>query len=368
MRVLEQARLLTSLVKGHILKQNIPLTVSLAVTSRCNYRCIYCYGAYYNRKESDFPLNVWLGFIDEVADMGTRLIHLGGGEPLLRDDIEEIINKVKDRGIICRMNTNGALIPKKIDSLKRLDSICVSLDGKAQANDKNRGAGTFEEIVAGIKCAKEHGIPVHVSSVITTNSIGALEEVLELSKEIGFMVEFGLPYEQTTTNKDIPAVKLQDEQVRAFLRKLLRYIDEGYPIFYSTSTYRYALSWPTSYQEKILYDDAPPDFKVIDCYMGKYMCFVDGDGLVYPCGQLIGSFPALNFTEVGFKKAWENLEKNKTCKTCYCPCFIEFNQVYGLKPNVLINNTAREMKNYFFSGDIPTIIQAFKYFYNKNMQ
>lgn len=85
--------------------------------------------------------------------------------------------------------------------------------------------------------------------------------------------------------------------------------------------------------------------------MGRYMCFVDGDGLVYPCGQLIGSFPALNFTEVGFKKAWENLAKNKTCKTCYCPCFLEFNQVYGLKPNVLLSNAKREIKNLFVRSD-----------------
>lgn len=337
--------MLSTLVKGRLLRQNIPVTVSLTVTNRCNYKCIYCYGAYYNRKDKDISTKVWLDLIDELAEMGTQLIHLGGGEPLLRNDIEEIINRVKDRGIICRMNTNGALIPKKINSLKRLDSICVSLDGKAEANDRNRGEGTFEEIVAGIKCAKEHNIPVHVSAVVTTNSIGSLEDILELAKEIGFRVEFGLPYEQSTSNKDIQAVKLYDDQVRAFLRKLLKYMDEGYPIFYSNSTYSYALSWPTSYQEKILYDNVPNGFRKIDCYMGKYMCFVDGDGLVYPCGQLIGNFPALDFTKVGFKKAWENLEKNKTCKTCYCPCFIEFNQAYGLKADVLLNNAMRELKN-----------------------
>lgn len=345
MRVLEHISLLGKLVKCRLLNQDIPLQVSLAVTSRCNYRCIYCYGAYYDRKDKDFPTKVWLDLIDEVVYMGAQLIHLGGGEPLLRNDIEEIINKVKDKNIICRMNTNGALIPKKIKQLKRLDSICVSLDGKKMANDKNRGDGTFEEIIAGIKCAKENGIPVHVSAVITTNSIDAVDEVLELAKDIGFMVEFGLPYEQTTANKDHPAVKLYDAQVKAFLKKLLRYKNEGYPVFYSNSTYQYALRWPTSYREKILYNNIPKDFEVIDCYMGRYMCFVDGDGLVYPCGQLIGSFPALNFTEVGFKKAWENLQKNKTCKTCYCPCFIEFNQVYGLEPNVLINNAKRELKN-----------------------
>lgn len=345
MNVIEHAKFLGKLAKARLLNKNIPLTVSLTVTNRCNYRCIYCYGAYYDRKIKDFPTSVWLNLIDEVACLGTKMIHIEGGEPLLRNDIEEIIDKVKEKKIICRMNTNGALIQERIKAIKKLDALCVSLDGKEETNDKNRGKGTFKEIITGIKYAKENGIKIHVSATVTTNNIDAIDEILELAKELGFSVEFGLPYEQTTSNKDNPAMKLYDKQMRDFLEKVIKYIDEGYPIFYSKSTYKYALHWPTSYKEKILYDETHKDFKIINCYMGKYMCFVDGDGLVYPCGQLIGSFPALNFTEVGFKKAWENLEKNKKCKTCYCPCFIEFNQVYGFKSNVLFNNIKRELKN-----------------------
>lgn len=336
---------LAGLVKGRALKRNIPITVSLTITNRCNYKCIYCYGAYYDRTDKDVPLSVWLSLIDELAGMGTRMIHLGGGEPLLRNDIDQIIARVKGHGMICRINTNGALIPQKIDKLRKVDSICISLDGNEVSNDRNRGAGTFKEIIAGIKCSKANGIPTHVSATVTTNSIETADEVLALAKEIGFMVEFGLPYEQTTSNKDIPEVQIYDEKMRGFLKKILEYKAQGHPIFYSDSTYEYALNWPVSYKTKLLYDDVPQGFKKIDCYMGKYMCFVDGDGLVFPCGQLIGTFPALNFMEVGFKKAWENLEKNKKCQTCYCPCFTEFNQLYGLKLGVITNNAVREMKN-----------------------
>lgn len=347
MRLAEHAGYLTGLVKGRMLKRNVPITVSLTITNRCNYKCIYCYGAYYDRKDKDVPTKVWLDLIDELAGMGTRMIHLGGGEPLLRNDIDQIIGRVKDRNMICRINTNGALVPKMIDKLKRVDSICISLDGNEAANDKNRGKGTFKEIIAGIKCAKESGIPTHVSATVTTNSIEAADQVLELANEIGFKVEFGLPYEQSTANKDIPAVKLYDDKLRRFLKTVLRYKAEGKPIFYTDSTYEYALNWPVSYQTKLMFDEPPKGFKKIDCYMGKYMCFVDGDGLVYPCGQLIGQFPALNFMEVGFKKAWDNLEPNKKCKTCYCPCFTEFNQLFGLKLNVLTGNAVRELKNHF---------------------
>lgn len=348
MKIAEHAGYLAGLVKGHVMRRNVPLTVSLTITNRCNYKCIYCYGAYYDRVDKDVPLKSWLDLIDELAGMGTKMIHLGGGEPLLRNDIDQIIAKVKDHDMICRINTNGALIPEKIDKLRRVDSICVSLDGNEAANDRNRGEGTFKEIIAGIKCSKANGISTHVSATVTTNSIEAADEVLALATEIGFTVEFGLPYEQTTTNKDIPAVKIYDETMRSFLRKILKYKAEGYPIFYSDSTYEYALNWPVSYDKKLLFEgEVPADFKIIECYMGRYMCFVDGDGLVYPCGQLIGQFPALNFMEVGFKKAWENLEKNKKCKTCYCPCFTEFNQLYGLKMNVIGSNAKREISNIF---------------------
>ena len=83
---------------------------------------------------------------------------------------------------------------------------------------------------------------------------------------------------------------------------------------------------------------------LLPCRMGQLMCFVDSDGKVYPCGQLIGSFPALNFLETGFRAAWENLARNKNCLTCYCPCFIEFNQVFNLRPNALLHNALRELK------------------------
>ena len=171
--------------------------------------------------------------------------------------------------------------------------------------------------------------------------------MLDLAKEMNFSVEFGLPYEVCYTSRQVEETKLEDENMKKFLRKVLKYKAEGAPIFYSDSTYEYALNWPENYSKKMLNEDELNGRDHIECYMGRYMCFVDGDGLVYPCGQLIGTFPALNFMEVGFKEAWENLEKHKECKTCYCPCFTEFNQVYGLKTNVLTGNIKRELKNIF---------------------
>ena len=57
-----------------------------------------------------------LELIDDLGKMGTRSITLGGGEPLLRNDIEEVVERVKANGIECGFNTNGLLIGKKINA------------------------------------------------------------------------------------------------------------------------------------------------------------------------------------------------------------------------------------------------------------
>ena len=348
MRISKAIQFFTHLALARITGRSIPLVLSLTVTNRCNLRCIYCYGAYYDRDIKDFPAEVWFKLINEAADMGTMLVHLEGCEPLLRPDIGGIIDAVKKRGMICRMNSNGLLVPKRLDDIAALDSLCISLDGDAESNDRNRGSGTYAKIVEGIQAAKKKGIPLFTSTVLTKNNIdtGAIESVLELSKKIGFAAQFSFLYEQTTTRLSNSAFYLEESSIRDALKKLIGYKKKGYPVFYSYATYHNALNWPVSYAQKRFYRDNPPPggYKYIACYMGRLMCFVDGDGLVYPCGEHIGNFPALNFLEVGFKKAWENVGKKKDCLACYNTCFNEYNQIFHCRPSVLWNIAANHMR------------------------
>lgn len=349
MKYFQHAKLVSKIFSANLTKRWFPLIVSMTITNRCNLRCIYCYGSYYDRAIQDFPIEVWLKLIDQLVPLGTRLIHLEGGEPLLRKDIGQIIEKAKKKGLICRMNSNGILIPKRIKDIIGVDSLCISLDGDEQSNDKNRGQGTYSKIIEGIICAKKNGLSVLTSTVLTRNNIenGAIEKVLALSKEIGFGAQFSFLYEQTTTRLNNAAFYLDEDSIRRAIKKLISYKRKGYPIFYSHATYRNALNWPVSYEQKrFTSKTSPPQgYRYIPCYMGKLMCFIDGDGLIYPCGEHIANFPALNFLKVGFKKAWENLA-NKDCITCYNTCFNEYNQVFSCRPDVLWNNVT----NYFRWG------------------
>ncbi len=349
MSFLAHVNFAAEVLKANITKRWLPLSVTLTVTNRCNLRCIYCYGSYFTRDIEDFTTQFWLDLIDEIYGMGTKLIQLEGGEPLLRNDIGELVNYVKGKNMLCRMNSNGYLVSKKIEEVKNLDSLCISLDGGEEANDKNRGKGCYKKVIEAIKTAKEHGLPVLTSTTLTQNNIenGSIEHVLSLARELGFGAQFNFLYEQTTDNTDDPACRVHEEAIKKAITKLIDYKKRGWPVFYSMVTYENALNWPVSYNVKKFTKNnpAPKEFDHISCYMGRLMCFVDGDGMVYPCGEHIGKFPALNILDVGFKAAWENVARHKDCYACYNTCFDEYNEVFSCKPSVWWNNFRNYLKN-----------------------
>lgn len=136
--MLTYVNFLLDIIQGRIFSRAKPLVVGLNVTGRCNLQCTYCYGAYASRTDKDFTKNELFDLIDDLASMGTRLIHLGGGEPLIRADIGEIIDKIKSKNILCFMNTNGLLIPDRINQIHKLDALTISIDGDEHTNDSTR--------------------------------------------------------------------------------------------------------------------------------------------------------------------------------------------------------------------------------------
>lgn len=343
MNILDNLIYFERLLKGRALRKNIPLTISLSVTGNCNFRCSYCYGEFGSaKKEHDLPTGAWLSLIDEAAKMGAKSIQLLGGEPLLRDDIEEIIEKITSHRIICSMNSNGSLIRKRIDAVRKLDYITVSIDGFGEVNDRTRGKGTYEIIWKGISALAEEKIPYSLVCVITKNNINEVEAILKEAARLGASIEFNLLYEQHNSGKEAP-FQLTSEEIKEALRLLNGYKDKDFPLSLSNRTREYALNWPVSYDQKILYN-LPDGFAHIPCYMGNYMCHIEHDGSVYPCAQLIGHFPALNFLKAGFRRAWENAGEMRQCKTCYSLCHNEINLLHRLNFKVIYNSARRKLK------------------------
>jgi MoaA/NifB/PqqE/SkfB family radical SAM enzyme len=323
----------STLLKDQLVGGRTPLVVVLNVTFRCNLRCGYCYGQYFNRKNEDFTTEELLNLIDDLGRLGSRSITLGGGEPLLRDDIGLIIDRIKANGLECGFNTNGILVRKRIKALKQADMICVSIDGPREMNDANRGAGSFDKIMAGINAALDAGIKVHTTTVLTRHNCDSVDWIVDLAKEKGLQAEFNLLFHQSDGKSDSDRFMAQNEALRKAVKRVADLKAEGAPILFSERVYRYVANWP-DYQQRVVMGKEP-SFDFIRCYAGRFMVFIDADGRTYPCVQLIDIFNGLDFRGVGLKKAWENCA-NHSCKACYFPCFNEFNCIMGLRPEVVL--------------------------------
>ncbi len=96
---------------------------------RCNLACTYCNE--YDDYSKPVDAEVMIGRINRLADLGTSILTLSGGEPLLHPELDEIIAAMRRRGVIAGMITNGYLLtPERVKRLNRagLDHMQISID------------------------------------------------------------------------------------------------------------------------------------------------------------------------------------------------------------------------------------------------
>lgn len=326
-------------LKYKITKRRKPLIVFFLVTNRCNLKCKHCFPNSPHRNIDDLPLKEILPLIDEMKKMGTQRITLLGGEPLLREDIGEIIKYITNKGILCDLITNGYFIEKKIDALKRLDSICISLDGAEDANDMIRGKGAYKKIIESIRAAQASGLSVRVSMILTPYNIDTFDEFIETAKKMNFSVYISFMGE-TPPDSDIYPER---EKVQKFLKQLLIKKKEGYPISNTVESILYSINWPLEYTTIMYPENIPPDYKPVECVMGgRLFGYVDADGLVLPCSTLWRSKGGLNYRDVGFKRAWESLQ-NIDCVSCGHPNTVEWSLFFS-SPRTIIHAVKRVWK------------------------
>jgi MoaA/NifB/PqqE/SkfB family radical SAM enzyme len=106
-----------------------PILVHIIPNRRCNLACTYC------NEFDDFskpvPLAEMKRRLDTLADMGTSIITISGGEPLMHPDLDEIIRHIRRRGIIAGMITNGFFLNReRIEQLNQagLEHLQISID------------------------------------------------------------------------------------------------------------------------------------------------------------------------------------------------------------------------------------------------
>jgi len=129
--------------------------------------------------------------IQDTQDLGVSVINFVGGEPLMRDDLPEIIKSVDKDFSTTILFTNGWNLLERAKELKQagLDSVYISIDAAiASKHDQFRQKpGLFDKAIAGIRKAKQLGFSCGISTTMTPESFadGELDRIIELGKSIG---------------------------------------------------------------------------------------------------------------------------------------------------------------------------------------
>ncbi|MBF0274710.1 MAG: radical SAM protein [Nitrospinae bacterium] len=315
-KVKSRLRLPLEIIKTRIQKTPKPLVVLLYVTDRCNLACKYCVGNWSNRKIKDFSTDEIKRIISECVELGSVHFTIHGGEILLREDTEEVISFIKNKGAYVNVVTNGIILPENIEKLKGVDSLCISLDGKEEANDANRGKNSYQKIIKAIEAAVTNNFPLAVQSTITKNNMKEIPFLVENAKKYGYQQQFSLLLKPLNDKND--QLGLTDEEMKTSLLEIRRYKALGYPVFTSYRTLDNAINWPFSYSEaRVKKHDVNPEHNMIPCYYGKLKLVIDANGFAFPCSSLNDSFSAKNVLEVGVKEAYQHILDSNDCECCY---------------------------------------------------
>ena len=171
----------------------------ISVTDRCNLQCIYCMPKNNNNwfDPSDIlTFDEIIRFASIMSKLGIDNIRLTGGEPLLRLNIENLIeNLSKITGIKkISMTTNGILLPDKISQLKKagLSSINISLDTfNHEKFKKINGTDSLAQVLESIKIATKEQMSIKINTVVMRNwNDDEVVDFARFSKTTGHQVRF----------------------------------------------------------------------------------------------------------------------------------------------------------------------------------
>lgn len=329
----KQAAFVADLVRAQITGAVRPLSAIVNLTDRCNLKCAYCYATYHGRGKPELTGPQVCALLTELRSLGCRRVSLAGGEPLLRDDLEEILDHARGLGLMTTLNSNGVLVPERLALLRKADTLCISLDGDEKSHDFYRGAGSHRAAMAAIMAARGASIPLMTNTVLTKRNLDQVDTILDIARANGFLALFNISIGLLSGKGD--SFKAGDAEVREVLRRLIELKRAGEPILTSEQALRNCLDWPDYGEEFII--GREPGFPTVPCLAGRRFVTVDTNGDVYPCGHLMnGVYQPLNVLTDGLEKAIAQCAGHD-CRACYHVSHNEFNLLFAARLPALAN-------------------------------
>jgi len=168
-------------------------SIWVELTPRCNQRCVYCYNAWRGEPEAavgELTADQVCTLIDKVrTDAKLSVVTLSGGEPFLRPDILNIIDRVNARGLSVSIISNGSLVSEEMArglTTRDIHYVQVTLAGPdAGTHDAHCGSGSFEGTTRAARRLTDAGVDVGGSFLCTSRSFDRTGATLERMRTVG---------------------------------------------------------------------------------------------------------------------------------------------------------------------------------------
>lgn len=308
----------------------------LFLTDRCNLRCVMC-GVCDRESRREVPeLNTqeWIEVLESARRLGTMLVSISGGEPMLRRDLEEIIAGAAGRGMRVHMCSNGLLMtPKRVRALADagLRAVSISIDHVEQeSHEALRGRGTWQRTLKGVQTLREHApdIRVSINTLITRENYEILPEMLSFAKELGVHQVKFMPVHAHMLHKGMPP----GSEERLFFRpEDLPSLEAAMIRLREACVKSGMLTTSPGFLKKVarVYEGPIPHH----CFAGYAVAAVTATGDVSACLDKAGVF---NVRNAPLHEMWRSRafhEARREVRECATPCWDTTNAELSLKLN-----------------------------------
>lgn len=289
-----------------------PITMGLAVTGKCNLKCIYCRTA----ETHDIPDSEELSeneifkLLDEFAEKKVFQVVLYGGEPFVRKDMRKIIEHALQYKYQLSIATNGTLFSDEMISLlkanRRRFVLQLSLDSdRAESNDELRGKGTFAQVIRNLNRLKERGVFYDaLAAVVTKVNWRDLSGLPRLAQEYNIPkvnLNSLMPIGRCKENASFLAID-DEENVEAALH-IYEMVTRHSNLHFDGNMLNRALNI-LLYSKIITVNNYIRRISIHNCAVGRGRLMIRPDGYVVPCGAF-WDYRNDNVREKGIGNIWK---------------------------------------------------------------
>jgi MoaA/NifB/PqqE/SkfB family radical SAM enzyme len=287
-----------SFITRGLLSTKHPVLAHIIPMRRCNLACTYCNE--YDKVSNPVPLDEMDRRIDKLAELGTSIVTISGGEPLMHPELDDIISRIRSHRMIAGLISNGYYFtPERIKRLNDagLDSLQISIDNVEPDSVSKKSLKNLDKKLQHL--AEHAEFHVNINSVIG-GGIKTPEDALVIARravELGFSSTVGVIHDHDGTLKPLAE---KEKEIFQQVKKLGNH-DLA------------RLNW---FQDSIA-EGKPYEWR---CRAGARYLYICEEGLVHWCSQQRG-YPGIPLADYTMKDFEREYNTEKWCApTCTLQC------------------------------------------------